>query len=297
MAVLDDLAASQASWSATADTLKKIVGRARTATFALGAIGALAASIAGQLPADLAYRAWVSGLAAICLGIATFLTARFLTGQNIQGWGRARIASEGMKRAGFLFATRSAPYDGADAEQKLTADKRAIETAVQDLVPALVDARPKGSTPTAMLPAGDYVVRRLSPQIEKFYEPASKRARHNAARLRAVELGLALVATAITILATIVGKHVNVAGVVLDLAAFTAVLTTVGGAVLAHLEAQRFDFLASIYQATAGGLRDKRSEFEAGTAGDTSTFVNACEALIASENGAWMAKLTGRNTP
>ncbi|HTF01150.1 MAG TPA: hypothetical protein VK621_21265, partial [Bradyrhizobium sp.] len=44
-------------------------------------------------------------------------------------------------------------------------------------------------------------------------------------------------------------------GVQFDFAAFTAVLTTVAGAVLAHVEASRFDFLVTTYLATARGLR------------------------------------------
>jgi hypothetical protein len=84
-------------------------------------------------------------------------------------------------------------------------------------------------------------------------------------------------------------------GIKFDFVALTAVLTTVGGAVLAHIEATRCDFLVVIYRATA-----RRLSAEIANIGDVnalpaekwSDFVNRCEAIISDENTSWAAKWT-----
>jgi len=100
--------------------------------------------------------------------------------------------------------------------------------------------------------------------------------------------------------ATIITANVGVAGkepfgIKFDFAALTAVLTTIAGAVLAHSEATRCDFLVMTYRATA-----KRLSAEMANTGDVnalsaeqwSEFVNRCEAIISDENTSWAAKWT-----
>jgi hypothetical protein len=86
----------------------------------------------------------------------------------------------------------------------------------------------------------------------------------------------------------------HVLGLPFDIAALTAVLTTVASAVLAHVEASRFDYLATSYLATARRLEDQLpSDIQVIAEPDRwSDFVNACENIIATENASWMAKWT-----
>jgi cytochrome c biogenesis protein CcdA len=100
------------------------------------------------------------------------------------------------------------------------------------------------------------------------------------------EFGLALVATLITAIASVTGKSIPAFGVGFDIAALTAVITTIAGALLAHVEASRFDFLVTTYLATARRLEDRKS----GPQDPVSTFVNDCETIIATENMSWIAK-------
>ena len=76
-------------------------------------------------------------------------------------------------------------------------------------------------------------------------------------RLRVIELILAAAATLITAIAGIAGK--SILGIPFDAAAFTAVLTTLAGAVLAHVEASRYDFLVMANRATARRLESTKS--------------------------------------
>jgi hypothetical protein len=58
--------------------------------------------------------------------------------------------------------------------------------------------------------------------------------------LRRIEYALALTATLITAVASVTGKSTHVSLELVDIAARTAVLTTIAGAVLARVEASRF---------------------------------------------------------
>jgi hypothetical protein len=72
-------------------------------------------------------------------------------------------------------------------------------------------------------------------------------------------------------------------------------LTTIAGAVLAHIEATRCESLGMIYRAAARRLSAQIAEI-----GDKnvlspekwSDFVSRCEAIIAEENISWIAKWT-----
>jgi len=64
------------------------------------------------------------------------------------------------------------------------------------------------------------------------------------------------------------------------------VLTTVAGAVLAHVEASRFDFLVTTYLVTARRLEDRKG----GSREPFSALVTDCENIIATENMSWIAK-------
>jgi hypothetical protein len=77
--------------------------------------------------------------------------------------------------------------------------------------------------------------------------------------------------------------------------AITAVLTTISGAILAHVEAQRYDQVVSQYRATARRLRNAIAtapppESFAVPSKEWSAFVVKCEGILAAENNSWLAK-------
>ena len=111
--------------------------------------------------------------------------------------------------------------------------------------------------------------------------------------LRWAEFSLALAATIITAMVGVAGKELF--GLKFDFVALTAVLTTIAGAVLAHIEASRSEFLVMIYRATARRLSAelaKIGDVNVLSQDDWSDIVNRCEAIIAEENTSWAAKWT-----
>jgi hypothetical protein len=297
MPVLDTVADRQAEWSATANELKATIDHARTMVFVLSIAGAVLAAIASQMsdPPGVtlaqSHRAWVAILAALALAVGTFFSQRLLGAGQVTAWVRARAISEALKREAYKFATGAAPYNDPDAaknEALLDQQRGVIERDGDDLEDQLASATGPGSTPRASLTLDEYRTSRVAGQARGYYRPTAKKYRQAARRLRQIEFGLALLATIFTAIAGVAGKSAPILGITLDFAAFTAVLTTIGGAILAHVEASRYDFLAMTYTATARRLEDRANQPVA----SPSDFVNDCEAVIASENTSWIAKWT-----
>jgi hypothetical protein len=295
LTILDTVADRQAGWSVTANKLKAGIDRARWAVFIFSVLGALLATLASQLGplagatlgAAADPRTWIAIAGALSLATATFFTQRLLGQEHITGWVRARAISEALKREAYKFAAGAAPYDQANAESLLNAERQKIEDDGDDLIATLVSNPGTDSVPRSPLTLKQYVERRVDGQI-KFYNKRAGTYRTTATWLRRTEFGLALAATLITAIAGVTGKSTHIFGVQFDIAALTAVLTTIAGAVLAHVEASRFDFLVTTYLATARRLEDRKD----GSHEPLSALVNDCENIIATENMSWIAKWT-----
>jgi hypothetical protein len=299
MAALDTVADRQAQWSKTADRLKSTIDGARWWVFLLSASGAVLAAVASQLGGgDTATaaavslnnpRAWVAIAAAGCLAFATFFTQRLLGADHVTAWVRARAISERLKREAYKFVAGAAPYNDPDPAKRDIAldDERAkIEADGDDLVRDLVKAAGPGSLPRAAITNAEYLAKRVTGQVKWYNDKADKYSTISK-RLHLSELVLAAAATLITAVASVLVKPV-IGGVPFDLAALTAVLTTLAGAVLAHVEASRYDFLVMTYRATARRLEDRQNRPQQ----PWSDFVNDCENILSTENTSWIAKWT-----
>lgn len=288
MTILESVADSQAKWSTTANGMKSTIDRARWCVFALSSLGAVLASVASQLPEGNANpRTWVAITAAICLAFATLFTQRLLGPERIAAWVRSRAISERLKREAYRYATKAAPYDDpAKADDVLRTELQKIDEDAKELLEQRLPAKDQGSSPRVFLGLDEYLAKRTSKQIA-FYEDRAKTYQSTASRLRSLELALAGAATLLTAVASVVAKPV-ILGVHFDFAALTAVLTTLGGAVIAHIEAERYSFLVVTYRATALQLQRRVD----GAKAPLSDFVNDCENILSAENASWIAKQT-----
>jgi hypothetical protein len=185
------------------------------------------------------------------LAVATFITGRALTADRVGSWVKVRAAVEALKREAFRYAARVRPYDDpATAAGLLDAARGKIDADLAAVVPS--ETKGLGSAPRKMLTPEEYRVARIRGQLD-WFQKASVEAARKAKRLRLAEFLLALAATVITALSTITGKQIPLVGLNFDIAALTALLTTLGGAILSHIEASRFDYLATSYTKGSAG--------------------------------------------
>jgi hypothetical protein len=286
MTPLDYVADRQAVWSQTANMLKKRTDKVRRTVFSLSLAGAILAAIATQLPSDTGLARWAATIAgAVALTGAAFLSQRFLRKEAIGRHLRARAASEALKREAYLYATRVGGYADAAARDALLVEKqRKIEDNINDLAREEQGAAGPGSSPRLQLTRDEYAAQRIAKQIEWYRSRATSYAAV-ADKLHMAEWVLALAAAIITASAGILGK---VQG--FDLAAVTAVLTTLGATIVAHLNATRYDDLVINYRAAARRLEQLMQTAPAGQ--PVGEFAAAAEAILEAENNAWVAVYT-----
>jgi SMODS and SLOG-associating 2TM effector domain 1/Protein of unknown function (DUF4231) len=295
-AQLQALAESQGKWSRTADRLKSGFQGTRWATFGFSITGALLAAIASQVDDPL--RGWLAATSAVLFAVVSFVTARRLGADQAMAWVRARAAAEALKREAYTYAAQAAPYDDeATRGALLRKAVQQIETGVDDLMGEQVQA-PAGNTPVENLSPAAYLDQRVRQQIDRFFEPKAATYQKTARNLRRIEFALALVTACITALLASRNKNL-IAGLNFDFVALTAVLTTVSGAIVSHIEASRYDFIVASYRAAARRLRDAWLNVPGDAVAPSpawSAFVSECEAILSNENSSWVAKL-GRPMP
>ena len=277
----------QATWSATANVLKARHENARWTTLGFSIAGALLAAIASQLNGQ--GRIYFAIASSIMFVVVTFVSARRLGQQQAGAWVRARAASEALKREAYTYAASAAPYDSAASrDAHLRAERARIEQDVDDLLAAAVPGGPI-RIPTGAISNAEYLNMRVEQQINDFFEPQARASQVIAARLRTAECYLAFATACITAIAGVTGKYAT--GLSFDFVALTAVLTTVSGAVLAHIEASRYDHRIATSRATARRLRDALDQAPGTSdAAEWSAFIRRCEEILAAENNAWIAK-------
>jgi hypothetical protein len=290
-AQLNAVAESQGQWSATANALKKSHENARRAVFVLSTAAAAMAAVSSQL--DDRPRQVLAIVSTVCMAIVTVLTARMLDSKRSQAWVRARAASEGLKREGFRHAAQAAPYDNpATRDALLRTEAQKIETEVDDLIGFRAASGPS-SNPRDLLTPSEYIERRPTHQFKNFYEPKATAAQAAATKMRTIEFMLAIATTVITAAMAVVDKETMFGG--FDVVALTAVLTTLSGAIVAYIEASRYDFTVQSYRSTARRLKDEVNNpppnAQPGTP-EWSAFVDRCESILREENTGWIAKFS-----
>ena len=294
MIALTETADRQLLWSKTAGALKSNVDLARWSTFFLSILGALLATIAGQLDQSQP-RYYVAFAGAVVLAIMTLLSSRLLSGTQVTNWIRARAASEALKREVYKYVARAAPYNDPTKRDAVLNDERdRIERDVDDLAGLQVSTTEPSALPCEDLTRDEYLKRRVREQVSYYCDRANA-SQHAAKIMRWSELMLALAATVITAAAGLGIASREVFGFKFDLVAITAVLTTIAGAVLAHIEASRYDFLVTTYRATARRLQGElaRDDDPNGMSTENwSALVQRCESILSEENTSWAAKWT-----
>ncbi|MGW4091329.1 DUF4231 domain-containing protein [Nocardia sp. NPDC004750] len=308
--VVASLWARRARWAHAADAGKRRADRARATVLILGGVGAIAAAMTATILRTSGLpQLVVTTIGAVCLAVATFLTAHFLTPAEFRRWSRARAVAENIKQVIYRFRARARPFLGDSALLSLHRAIAEIEEKADDLLPYVTEndtsSTPTGSSPRSdteappLLAPEDYVRLRVQHQITNYYEHRAHQYAERARRLRTWTLVLGLAATVLATVAAVLAGTATVStptSLASTLTPWVAVLTTLSAGVAGHLTGRRYEFLVMSYAATARRLQQLLQEWRAeGAPTDEqrwTAFVDDCESVIAAENQTWVAKWT-----
>jgi hypothetical protein len=278
----------QSVWSQAASKLKQSLSRARTASLWLTILAAILATAATQIApiSDLAARALAAG-GALSMALVVLLQ-KATSRERVQDWTRARSVSEALKAETFTFLAGVAPYRGADRTDQLRLNVDQVLEKVDDLTSCTTDLMPAARELPAVTDVTTYISTRVRQQIDTYYRPQSAAMKHRADRYRFAETALAVLALLLSFATTVTGWQ--------GFAAWSPVIAAVVAAVAAHTAASRFDALALEYARTYEqldrllvGRGSARVDADQSQKADDD-FVSAAEAVISSQNQAWMSR-------
>jgi hypothetical protein len=268
--------------SHTATRVKRSITTWRLVSLVLAVAGAVVVTLATQLGMETTAGRLLSAAGGVGLAAVPVIQGARLSRDRLDVWTRTRLASERIKSECHLFLVGASPYDGADRAAVLGRRTDHVLDDVADVADEL-DADDGDDLEVPAVDGVDsYLALRVSGQVG-FFDRGAARQRRLLSRFRAAEFGLSIAGAALGGVAAATG----VAGV----GVWVAVVTTVGGAVTAHVAANRYQFLLLSYRAAARRLRSLERAWRAAPPGDAdpAALVRDCEEVIARQNDSWMA--------
>jgi hypothetical protein len=282
--VLEDVWRDHRQWSNAAGRLKQRIILWRSLALGLAILGAVLATLATQVGLTSGPGRALSLSAAVALAIVPVIRAARLGKDRIEGWTRARSASEALKADTYLYLTQTPPYDKEDRERELLNQTNRLLGQVGDLAGETV------GMPNADKPLPDahdidsYLRIRVRPQINEYYQPQAAKQQQRLSLFSGIEFALSVVAALLGAIAA--AARLN------EVAVWVAVATTVGAAITAHIAAARYEHLVISYLSTARQLRSLVRSWEGRsdkTPEEAGRLVRECEDVISRENESWMA--------
>lgn len=288
-AALEYVWAQYKVWDETADKHRKALSSWRFRVLLLGIAGA----VLGTLSAPNAVP-WLAGwdgsgklhaalglAGGILLGLAAFFSREVLSPERESRWVRSRAAAEAFKREGYMLAAKAPPYDGPITGASLERGK-GILASVGDMQeePVAEEKRTEGM-PGCPVSVDEYLASRLEEQM-KYYRRRAGEHTVVVGRIRNLTVLLGAVAVVLGVL----GGAATV---------WLAVITTVTASLAAYLYANRLQYLAVSYLATARNLEALRAGWrtsgktEADTA-ERNQFILDCEGILSAENNSWLTE-------
>ena len=264
------------AWSRAANHYKR-----RAVSYRLGVLATLAGSAVLTVVGAQFNSTWppIASIAAAVLTAALVVAGIWFRAVKEPAertrWTSARMTAEQVKAEVCKYLAGATPYRDAGAVALLTEKVDRIESdekmhEVAGETPMIYDLR-------------SYVDKRVRDQIA-YHRATAKRLRRNLQRLRMAEYVFQGMAAALAAVGAVRGYQ---------LAVWAGLLTTIAGAVTAHIAQTGYDRLVARYRRTVHDLEELvRTLPERPDPTLQDTFVTGCEQVIARQNDDWQSQLT-----
>jgi hypothetical protein len=284
-ALITEVWDQQSIWSQTANRMKASIDRARSAGLMLTVGGAILATLAAQLPdGKRTLTAALAVTAAVFVGLVPVLRPRY-SGRALRDWTRARSVSEALKSEIYLYLAGAGDYRGADRDYRFKARTDKAQQQAADLLQHTVDLAPVQRRLPDVCDYSSYLKVRVGGQVDDYYRPRARRLGARLRQFRRVEVGLAVTGVVLGALAASFAQW--------NVSAWIAVVTTISGAVAAHVGATRYEYQLIEYLRTADELNRLRRDAAATTSPtEVDQLILQSERVISIQNEGWMAKLS-----
>lgn len=268
------------SWADAARSRKGAQGRSRNITLILGVAGAFLATLSSRCPEF----AWISLLGAAAIALAGYFGRELLTPEKETEWARCRMLAEALQRQVWLALMQAPPYQGSDAADQLKIKASELINSTKLTHPAQIAALDK-PVPRAES-VEDYIKLRVEEQTN-YYRRRAGTLQNELSRWRGFSLFLGALAV---VMGVVGGKYAGVA-------VWVPVVTSCVAAVLAVVQAGKYQAQIQLYQLTASQLALTLAHWKDKSESSLIELVQACEEIMSRENDSWRIEWLSSHAP
>lgn len=279
-------------WSATSQKLKKELTTSRILVFTLTILGSFGA-ILGQYATDEAgiihkIFVWASAGA---VGASGYIGSKLLTNETEKKWLQSRAAAEYCKSNAFLYQLKVEPYNSNEHDNILFNNVQHLIKSLSSIPQATLSAEEElKGIPSPEFSFDNYIHDRILKQAKGYYLA-------KAAQYRKLLKSASNVAMAMGSLGFLLGS-MGSTGIDNHIGVWIAFISTVSASLTSFIAANQYQYLSISFQATGNqllalwftGSRIDKCNIEA-----QNKLISSCEAILASENEAWMTELSKKN--
>ncbi|NHC16404.1 DUF4231 domain-containing protein, partial [Motilibacter deserti] len=199
----------QAVWSVAASRAKSSIFRWRTTALVLGMVGAASGALAAQtFSAGSAPARTAAVVGAVCLALVPVVLQQRAGLAATTAWIRKRSVSEELKSQMFLYLTRTEPYDGPDASERLADEAQRVIGDAAELQGATAGIT-TSARPPAVTDIESYDRLRVVQQIEEYYRPRAAELQRKLRLAQTAVYGFALLGAALAAAAAAVAEDIQ----------------------------------------------------------------------------------------
>jgi hypothetical protein len=280
--LLRELWREQSSWSRTADRMKRRIEVARQTALVLVVVVAALATAAGALAGSMPALASASAAGA-AVGSALLPVLRpAWSGSRLREWTRARSVSEALKSELYLWLAKAGRYRDDPTGARLREATNRVLSDGADLLRYRQGIEPVDRPLPAVSDPSSYFAVRVRSQIDGYYRPKADGLALALRRFRIAEIALGAAGAVVGGAAALLGASI---------AAWVAVLATIGTALATHVAAGRYEYQLIEFLRTAQRLHHLAGAAGSADPDDVAGLVVEAEGVISVENKGWMAKL------
>lgn len=280
---VEDTWLRQCRWSALANAKTAALERWRWINLSLVLLGAVAGVLASESWFRFVPSGAVSVVGVVALTCAAFIQANFLNAEKVKARVKARAAAESIKAAVYQYLAVVAPSEGSTREADIDGVFAQVWHVADELVAEARQTTPENKPAPDFSGVVGYVDARAKDQL-RYHDERGRRHAVLEKRWRAAEI-------VATLLAAVLSAVNGISE--LNLSAWVGVVTTIAGAVAAHIAGEQHARISASYAVTADLLERRIKGFDAATADAqaATAFVVDIEEILARQNQTWVATL------
>lgn len=288
LSVLNYVWGQYCGYSATSREKKASLGKWQKLVLCFTITGAVFGVLSQNLEKYALWSQCLGAFAGVLIALSAYFSKEFIKPEKERLWVQARSIAEVLKSEAYLYVTGVHPYDTREAAEKLNEKAAELEARVKGFTAMDLKDKEKKEMPTKPMTIECYIKERIEDQRDGYYIPTADKYEKYAKRWNIVRWVLGVIGVILAVF--------NGMGISGYIGGWVAVVSTITVTVVAHISANRYNYLMLSYRSAAQNLKRNLSEWGGRIITDKELIIK-CEETISSENKVWLLEWSKEKEP